>query len=200
LVALLAQQAVTAFGRRTWTQVKRELVVGSSIADLVLFSNAAAVPFNEPLSVKESVVLAAVRQRGITTMTDVARISGDPKAAVARRLASKGFFKIVNDRITAVRRWWTRCSVVAIEAKLSRWRDALDQACAYRAYADASYVALPEASFERALGAEDAFLSAGVGLLSVSTTGVRILVRAHRPERYDWRREFACSRLATASN
>jgi hypothetical protein len=182
--------------------VRRELVIGSSIADLVLFSNSTqAVPFSSALSVKECVVLAAVRQRGATTLGDVARISGDPKASVARRLASKGFFSIVNDRITAIRRWWSRrCSVVAIEAKLVRWREALDQATAYRAYADASYVALPEASFARALGAQDCFLSAGVGLISVSPSGVRILVRAPRSEHHGWRREFACSRLATTSN
>ena len=202
LVETLVSHAGFAFGRRNWSHLQRELVVGSSIADLVLFSRgSSASSIAKPLSVPESVILSLLRRKTTASPRELARLFGrtDIRRAL-RRLSSLGFIRLSDERVGVVRRWWAASSVVAIEAKLVRWRVALDQASAYRAYADLAYVALPEAHVAPAYAAAADFLSAGVGLISVSAGSATRLLDARPATNHDWRREFACSRLAAASS
>jgi len=57
------------------------------------------------------------------------------------------------------------CELIAVEVKLSRWRDALDQAVSYLTFADYSYVVLDGARFIARPESMNQFRSAGVGLL-----------------------------------
>ena len=69
-------------------------------------------------------------------------------------------------------------AILAVEVKLSRWRQALRQAIAYELWADEAYVALP---FPRALAAlrhRHRFDAEGVGLLAVLDGDVRAFVPA----------------------
>jgi hypothetical protein len=96
----------------------------------------------------------------------------------------------------ATRRGWERAKrVVAIEAKLLKWREALVQAIAYRQYADEAYVALPESHSQAALDGLDRFRKAGVGLLTVSEMGIRRRLCAAHSVDHGWKREFVLSRL-----
>ena len=67
--------------------------------------------------------------------------------------------------------------VIAIEAKLSRWRNALKQAKKYQLLADKVYVAVPEKVARNALKKKHQFKESGVGLISVGFN-TRILIRA----------------------
>jgi hypothetical protein len=87
--------------------------------------------------------------------------------------------------------------LIAVEAKLLRWRDALAQAAAYRRYADEVYVALPEGFGAPAIVSADLFRAAGVGLLIVSGNRLRQAVAATVSRDHDWRREFVYSRLTS---
>lgn len=186
------------FGKaKRWEPARRELVVGSTIADIVLCARATSMPqFAAPLTVAQCVLMSLVRRRG--------SISVDELTATARHdqlqrnldaLEESGLVTVSRGRIAPVRPWWGTRNVIAIEAKLYKWRDALDQAVRYLAYADESYVALPEACTPRAVSELHLFEAAGVGLLSVSATNVHRVLGARRSTAHDWRREFACSRL-----
>lgn len=59
--------------------------------------------------------------------------------------------------------------VLAFEAKLKRWRDALDQAHRNRCFAHRTYVVVPDAVGERALANETEFRRRNVGLCLVSS-------------------------------
>lgn len=200
VVDLLASYLATGFAGRSWPHVQRELVVGSSIADLVLFSaGARTFRFPEPLSVAESVMLSLVRRRGHVTLNELEAACGDTGAKRSlRRLGLMGLVRHVGPRVGAARRWWSSGRVLAIEAKLSRWRDALDQAIKYRSYADLAYVALPEAHVPAALRAADQFVAAGVGLLEVTASRLRRVIDAPQAPEHDWRREFVHSRLSAS--
>jgi len=55
--------------------------------------------------------------------------------------------------------------IIAIEMKLRRWREALEQAIAYQKFADEAYVVLGETQRQLSCEARDAFSSCGVGLI-----------------------------------
>jgi hypothetical protein len=178
--------------------VVSELIVGKSIADLVLLVERGSTPagLQRPLSVRESVVLSALRPRlkSDSAADQVASPeSTDPAIAT---LLKVGALRTQRNGSIALGRVWDRPRrLVAIEAKLTRWRDALDQAIAYRRYADESYVALPEARIDGAYAGRSCFVAAGVGLIAVSRAGIRQLVPARPSAEHDWRRDFVLSRL-----
>lgn len=81
-----------------------------------------------------------------------------------------------------------RMEVVAIEAKLLRWREAMRQACRYVTFSTRSYIALPSVVVQSSKGVVEACERDGIGLLSVSRRAVRVVRRSalHSPNRRDW--------------
>ena len=86
-------------------------------------------------------------------------------------------------------------SLVAVELKLSRISEAVDQASVYRGYATETWVAMPERTCERMTEKSRAkFHEHGCGLLSVSDTGEvveAIAPRAGHVPRDMWRKQKA---------
>jgi hypothetical protein len=72
--------------------------------------------------------------------------------------------------------------LVAFEAKIDRWSDALHQAYRNSAFAHYSYVVLPEANAGNALKAEHEFERRGVGLCSFGNSGIKIEIPASKKE------------------
>lgn len=98
--------------------------------------------------------------------------------------------------LSAAAPWATVTVIVAIEAKLLRWREALTQAHEYRKYADLAFVALPPRTAKRAGANSEQFRAAGVGLLTVVDGALRVCIAPSRSRSHDWRREFVLSRVA----
>lgn len=74
--------------------------------------------------------------------------------------------------------------VVAIEAKLNKWKDALEQGIYNHKFADYSYVAL-DGSFNLKQSIVDKFIEANVGLISVSTeNSISIVFEPNRNQSY----------------
>ena len=79
--------------------------------------------------------------------------------------------------------------VVAIEAKLSNWKRALQQARRYLDYANQSWVLIEEKSQKAAEANKFHFVNANIGLASISVEGnIQLL---HHPEKSQPRSEFA---------
>jgi hypothetical protein len=74
-----------------------------------------------------------------------------------------------------------KAEIVAIEAKLVRWREALRQAEQYQRFANRSYVAVPVALASNAALLESS-RRMGVGVLSVSSARVDVPVEAEHRE------------------
>lgn len=173
--------------------LEREVGVGRSIADLVLVVDQTTEPMvlQRPFSIRESVVLSTLRRQSERSV----RWDAGPNKDAVDALVNLGVLVERRGDLTTRRRWTRAKKVVAIEAKLLKWRDALSQATAYRQYADESYVALPESHARGALAALSLFRKAGVGLLTVSEDGIRRRLAASRSDEHDWKREFVLSRL-----
>lgn len=88
----------------------------------------------------------------------------------------------------------------AIEAKLAKWKDALDQARKNRCFAHYCYVALPQAAARTALSQKDAFRRFGVGLLVVNDTGAQLAIKPKRnAPLLPWVTKLAVATLANES-
>jgi hypothetical protein len=80
----------------------------------------------------------------------------------------------------------------AFEAKLERWKDALNQAYRNSAFAHSCYVVVPTDVAQSALKSEREFKRRGVGLCSVSHTGIEVLIPAcHKDPLFPWLSESA---------
>lgn len=180
-----------------------EVSVGRGIADIVaVVPGEAAQVQLWPLSIRECVVLAALRRGGGTRIDLLEGRCGLPRRSLRngtlKRLEEAGLVKRGNGgRVQLAHDWLKSVRVIAFEAKLSAWRDAVRQAQEYLRYADEAYVALPRATVGRETS--DVFSGAGVGLLQVGGGEVEVTVRAVDHGKHDWRREFAVSRLLTGA-
>jgi hypothetical protein len=69
---------------------------------------------------------------------------------------------------------------MAVEAKLTRWREAIEQARDYLRFSTAAYVALPDSVVQSNAAIAHACKEAYVGLLAVSLSGVRVVFHPQR--------------------
>ena len=193
---LCSRNPVSAFS------VRREVGAGATFADAVALLITEKDPgpplaAPRPLSGFESVVVSHLRRRGPTPAVGMASACGLPpllSEATLRRLRKWGIVRAgAGGEVMLEARWLSSVRLVAIEAKLIRWRDAIAQAEHYRNYADEAYVVLPKENAAVAAAAE--FEAAGVGLLVFDGLELDCRVEPPASTAHDWPREFVYSRL-----
>ena len=89
--------------------------------------------------------------------------------------------------------------LIAFEAKLKKWRIALNQAYRNSSFAHLSYVVLPTDSAMNALKNYNEFLKRGVGLCSVNSEGIKIEINAKKNKPLQpWLTDSAFNFIASA--
>ncbi len=183
----------------TWLSLT-EVRVGAAAADLVFVRRQSRrwprVPAG--LSPTEAICLAWLRERRCTTIDWLERLCGVEPGAFRKgtldRLVDSGLLALgPGGQIVLRRDCSARIEMVAVEAKLSKWKKALSQARSNMAFADQSYVALPSSrrSLLPTLAAE--FRAAGVGLLFAADGAFDVAIPASNSARLTWRREYVYS-------
>ena len=182
--------------------VTHELTVGHSIADIVILRRKGGELHSwpeEPLSVVESAILSSLRRLEKADVEAIAKEIFMQTEPVRRLLLGRlSNWSLVHSRgghFRMSKAWLARSEIIAIEAKLTRWKDAIEQAATYRRYADRSFVLLPKQTADVAAQHKDVFLKAGVGLLSYDDGKVVRLISSPRTKAHTWHREFAISRI-----
>lgn len=91
--------------------------------------------------------------------------------------------------------------LIAFEAKLHRWREALHQAYRNRCFAHRTYVVLPEGAAGVAIQYEAEFRRRGVGIVVVSNEGMRKVLESERSAPWqEWLSEVAASKILGESD
>lgn len=180
-------------------KIKNEVGAGRFISDVVALVTTKGIELKSPvLSSRESVVLSCIRQHGPITkekLHNFCRIAPEQLSRICSKLERAGIIRS-QQRLLRLRREWARSTkLIAFEAKLTRWRDALRQATAYRSFADKSYVVLSAPLATTAIKNAKEFRAEGVGLLVVKNGAIRTLISSTPRGNYDWRREYIVSRL-----
>lgn len=182
------------------TLLKREVGVGGNIADIVIFMWNDVITPPPPLSIHDSVILSVLRRYGPTRIDILESRCGFERGSLRkgalRHLEDHDLLELgAGGRIALKSKWLTKLYIVAIEAKLRDWKNAIRQAAMYSRFADEAYVALPSstASTIQDVG-YTIFKETGVGLMSVNYEIVTPI--SSKPSNYnDWRREFVASRM-----
>lgn len=122
---------------------------------------------------------------------------------VVRHFAALGFRAVPEVSVAGRRADLVAVSgdgLVAVELKLSHWRQALRQAVAYQVWAPLSYVAMPFPHAIRVSRHRDRFEAEGVGLLAVLDEDVRtFLAAAPSPRLFPALSDHVHRRLAPAA-
>ena len=164
--------------------VFEELPVGTVIPDVVLVSMSAHRLSTEFSSFESWVVASFLRFRRLTMEVLAQRLYARPERTerALTALLRRQIVRRTSETSYELCREWlpANAEVVAIEAKLTRWREAVDQASAYLRFADRAYVALPLETAERTHDLLAVCRSRGLGLLGVAPHGVQLIRRAPR--------------------
>lgn len=192
LCAVLAERLDDVLVRspRTLTRTLLQRPVGAVIPDLI-FVRAYVAPTQVlprgGLTTLESAIVAALLGGPLRDTTIARRLFSRVEriAPRLRALERRGVLAQATEGVYVLRRRaaLNRIRVVAVEAKLRRWGDAIRQAASYLTFANQSYVALPRDLAEGNSDLLRAVLKAHVGLLSVEPDRVQIVRAApkHQP-------------------
>lgn len=170
-----------------------EVQVGSVIPDLVLVDPRRVGSSVGSLTGFETWIVAdLLRSRSRRVKTLSRRLFARPEAttrAVAR-LERVGFLARASEASFSLREdsFPRDAEVVAIEAKLRRWREAIDQATEYLLFANCSYVALPKETIDGSMGILPACRHRGLGVIAVAPAGIHVVRKAprHQPRSAGW--------------
>lgn len=186
------------WGRKKTWRMTEELTVGAAIADIVLARTPRSFSANIPvLSARDSVLLAALRKLQTARIDRLERACGLERGSLRNgELATLLDAGLIERRggghIALTNDWAMVTDLVAVEAKLVRWQEALRQANNYSNYADRVYVMLsdqaPDECAERCA-------ELGVGLLVVRDMRLVERIPAAIRSGHGWRREYALSRV-----
>ncbi len=213
LVAVLRDTSASAFGAAAAEcDIVAEMQVGMRVPDLLLVFNRSSRDLAPvKLSYFECALLASALTRGTASISELAQTTYAPREQVkprVARLAQLGFVKLRGEQLTATKGIGRHIRIVAIEAKLSRWKDALLQAQKYRSFANEAYIAMPTTVVRKNLTAVEACADSGVGIIAVDQTGADVFLNAERaqPQSAEWVRILSSAvglpqtRPATSSN
>jgi hypothetical protein len=175
-------------------QVLTEIQVGTCIPDLLIVCSGTEYPRASPkLSYFDCTLVAATMRAGATTVEGLADTTFSPTTEIARRverLVRLGLLaQISEDQIRLSHRALpNRVRIVAVEAKLTRWKDALTQTQTYLSFANEAYIAMPAASVRHNVNALSACADAGVGVIAVDECEASVVLRAEnrQPISAEW--------------
>lgn len=184
-------------GRRGTREIScfRELSVGPTTPDLVYIAMAEGDIGEKAviLSALESWVTSDLLQHPRSTPDETAaRLFARPHRIVAAlaRLQSNGIVSEIRGQGFVLRRKRRLLDfqTVAIEAKLTRWRQAIQQAKAYLAFSHMAYVALPEPIIKRNGLILDECRAEGLGLIAVNHHGIAACYKPtpRSPSSHQW--------------
>ena len=176
---------------------RREFPLGDCIPDLVFVSFLQEPEFRiRRLKFRYAHIISALRRHGSldkgqlvqTTFLSLDQLSELMDELVERAVVnakSNGKFDLAN------RAFWKETEVIAVEAKLSRWREALTQARTYTRFADKSLVVLDAGANISLPRDKDAFRSEGIGLYLAQPGETRLIVNPlKRTQPFTFEREY----------
>ncbi len=159
-----------------------EVQLGSCIPDLVIVREIRKTAGAQTVSLTafESWIVGELMRSGAMREPMLTRklfTLEDRVSPALRRLIRRGVVQRDDSgTYTLVSNFSSRFEVVAVEAKLTRWREALQQAKNYLTFSNQSFIALPESVVDRNPTIPDACEEAGIGLVAVSPSDVEVVV------------------------
>lgn len=162
----------------------REPTVGNVIPDLLFGEWTEELrPLKRNFTLIEARILALLEERDELLESEISQmlhLSAPAAARAFRRIQDSGLIVPTRDgKISLDAGCFTRALfITAVELKLRRWREALDQAVNYLKFANRAYVVLDGDQIGRDDGMISAFRESGVGLFMLRAGGLTQVVDA----------------------
>lgn len=166
-------------------------------------SEAGIAPILSPLRVRVLHALLGGRARHLD---ELAASVGSREDALLRStlrpLAAGELIELHGDTARSTGMWLPAADrIIAVELKLAKWRDALNQADNFARSADEAWVVLDGARAAGALDATGEFAERGVGLAAITPSGaLEILRRPPKTRPVGWLRALIAERALAAAN
>jgi hypothetical protein len=170
-------------------RVLSEMQVGMRIPDLLLVFGASGA-HRAPLKLTyfDCAIVAAVLDAGPTSVSELAHRTYASDGEIAHRVERLIRLRLLERRGDASLQAQDGTvpqdvRVVAVEAKLTRWKEALTQAQGCLAFANEAYIAMPGSVVRSNVPAMEACALAGVGVIAVDEGGSSVLLDAEHRQR-----------------
>jgi hypothetical protein len=160
-------------------RIPKRRATASHVRRLTLFESSILAALDDDCARRPSTVASRLFTRKERVEHVLGRLA---RTDLVERSASGGY-------TLSTRRLPTHIDIIAVEAKLSRWREAVEQARQYSRFANEVYVALPVSTIESSfLPCLEHCKMFGLGLLAVTPKGTERLVKASRldPRTPEW--------------
>lgn len=150
-------------------------------------------------------VLAAVESAEVADTRSIARIlhvsDKEAKGCIQKLVRAGALIETPCDRISIGNSARAdRVEIIAVEAKMRRWRDAVAQASAYRQFSDRAFVCLDGNQISLTAAMKNAFHDKGVGLLLQHRFVLRQVIPATRARSLTAERVRAADKLAAGEH
>lgn len=166
------------------------LSIGAGAPDLVVVSCDPQVIALAHIEMPTAHVLAYLRAVGRARLETISSRTGRPQELILRCL--HGLVEVdavsTNEDTFSLSPHWREIlpEIITVEAKVSNWRKAVEQASRNRIFSHKSFVALPDRVAQR-IRSEKVFSQLGIGLLSVDANhDVTVVRRARRHQPRVW--------------
>lgn len=164
---------------------------GNGIADIIVGTyrpRLSEQSMRSPINLNWVSLLATMNRNKKLNIDEFTELYGYSKKTAMlqiREYENAGFIELLNDNIFIVKKEYKSVveNVVAIEAKLKNWKQALKQAYRYRRFSDFSIVLMDADNVTPALKAENVFMEYGIGLASLNEKGCKILISPAKNDR-----------------
>lgn len=157
--------------------------IGAGMPDLVIASYHPEVYALAKSDLPDAQILSYLKAVNSAKLETIAESTGKPKKAVAKSLANlleSNAVESASETFTLSEKWRSILpEIITIEAKVSNWKKALEQARRNCIFAHGSYVAFPSNVANRVASDRD-ILRSGVGVLSVSESNETVVIRRSR--------------------
>lgn len=187
--------------RRSRPIVMEQVPVGMTIPDLLIVRRCAAEDSWDTKNVSyfDSSVLTVLQEKGPCSSEFLAEALFSRMVIVLsslERLARLGTVsKAETGEFFLIPSAFPDVTVISIEAKLYQWREALAQAKSYMVFSDYAYMALPEGLVNSNRSILPTCEQEGIGLISVSSRLVRVVVSAEPNAQFNQERFWLISRI-----
>ncbi len=184
LLAVLREKSACALNvQASAIQVLTEVQVGTCIPDLLIVcgDRREEMPRHK-LTYFECTIVAAMMKAGLITVDEIADATFAPREEILKRVSRLVRLGLIEHRDSqlrvASRALPNKLRVIAVEAKLTRWKDALEQARAYLSFANEAYIAMPASLIRRNVSALSGCADSGVGVIAVEDNDSSVVLPA----------------------
>jgi hypothetical protein len=177
----------------TTYQILTEQQIGACIPDLLIVRSKPdkdRIPLR--LSYFDCALIAAALKAGSVTVADLAAATYSAQEQIDKRVVRLVRLGVMSEAAGGLRvraqSLAMNAHVVAVEAKLTRWRDAVAQAREYLRFANEAYIAMPARVILSNAIALAACADDGIGVIAVDEIEAWVVLNAeeHRPCSAEW--------------